>query len=238
MFGPRIANIQARWALAAITGRTTWPRTLRVPTELRNRLCNDLGWPCLWIEAKTSAIALFEKCRNDNHAFAHTRLCAEQPYASGGWLAAANRLTTQHNLPAWAPEPDSPATALKHSLSRHRREVIKPALLAASGSMPENPSLPWAWIAIHAGGILPQSAFELWWQIRSLGQPYPPVACPWCQPAVALTREHLQTMCAHYAYHCWTLGILPAEAFSYPAHPDWFKATLRATHAVAVDLGR
>ena len=40
-----------------------------------------------------------------------------------------------------------------------------------------------------------------------------PAACPWCQPAVALTREHLQTTCASYAYHCWTLGILPAEVF-------------------------
>ena len=57
---------------------------------------------------------------------------------------------------------------------------------------------------------------------------------------VALTREHLQTTCASYAYHCWTLGILPAEVFFlfYPAHPDWFTATLRAMLAVAADPGR
>ena len=97
--GPRMVNIQARWALTSIACRTTWPHTLRVPSELHNRLCNDLGWPCLCIEAKTSAIALFEKRRNDNQAFTHTRLSTEQPYASGGWLAAANQLAAVHTKP-------------------------------------------------------------------------------------------------------------------------------------------
>ena len=148
------------------------------------------------------------------------------------------QLITQNNLPSWSPEADCTASAYNHSLSRHRREGIRPALLAASGSISESPSSPGAWIAIHAGGTFLQSAFELLWQIRLLGQPYPAAACPWCQSAVALTREHLQTTCASYAYHCWTLGILPAEAFFYPAHPDWFTATLRAMHAVAADLSR
>ena len=148
------------------------------------------------------------------------------------------QLFTQNHLPSWSPEPDCTASAYSHFLSRHRREGIRPALLAASGSISEIPTSPGAWIAIHAGGTFLQSAFELLWQIRLLGQPYPAAARPWCQPAVALTREHLQTACPFFDYHRWTPGIFPAEAFLFPANPDWFTATLRTAHAVAADIGR
>ena len=41
-------------------------------------------------------------------------------------------------------------------------------------------------------------------------------------------KEHLQTVCDTHAYHCWTNGVLPAEAFKYPVQPEWFAAVLRA----------
>jgi hypothetical protein len=47
-----LVNIQVCWALAAITGRCTWPRTLKIPSPLRRRLCSNLGWECLWTAAK------------------------------------------------------------------------------------------------------------------------------------------------------------------------------------------
>ena len=53
--GARVVSIQARWALAALTGRSTWPRTLRIPTALRRQACADLGWPCLWAVTKVAA---------------------------------------------------------------------------------------------------------------------------------------------------------------------------------------
>ena len=66
--GARLVNIQARWALTAITGRTTWPHTFKVPTELRKQLVADLGWKCLWTSCKSMALALYAKLSADSEA--------------------------------------------------------------------------------------------------------------------------------------------------------------------------
>ena len=50
--GTRLVSIQAKWALAAITGRSAWPRVTRVPLVVRQQLCADLGWACLWVNAR------------------------------------------------------------------------------------------------------------------------------------------------------------------------------------------
>ena len=152
--------------------------------------------------------------------------------AAGGWLAAAHRLHRQHRLEPWLPESDLGAAALKRSLARHRRDIIKPAIMSRSDSPQADPPLPWAWLAINAGSAFTQAAFELWWQLRILGQPFPATHCPWCDPVSPLTKEHLQDDCGTFAYHCWLHGVLPTEAFMYPPQRDWFAAALGATHAL------
>ena len=72
--GARVVNIQARWALAAATGRTTWAHNLKVPAAIRRQLCSDLGWRCLWTTSKVSAITLFMKTLNDSPEFAHSHM--------------------------------------------------------------------------------------------------------------------------------------------------------------------
>ena len=222
--GVRLINLQARWALAAITGRTTWPRTLRVPSQLRKRICSDLGWPCLWSQAKISAITLHQKCKQDCQVFAHARLCAATHMAPGGWLSAAQRLTHQHNISDWEP-PHSTVRAQKRSLQRYRKETVTPALMAKS-LPPDSPSLPWAWIAMNAGHSFSHQAFEHWLQIRLLGQPFPARTCPWCQPAVPMTETHLHLRCATFSYRCFMAGILPTDAFSFPQTAEKFCAAV------------
>lgn len=212
--------------MAAVTGRTTWPRTLRIPAQLRRKLCADLGWSCLWHIAKVSAITLFEKCRQDHPAFAHAQLCNDPACAPGGWIASARRLVTQLRLPPWLPDPNCSANARKRSLHRHRIDLVTPAVFATSPPH-ATPSLPWAWIALQAGVAFSQNAFTLWWQIRVLGQPYPARSCPWCEPAAPLTATHMHFSCATFAMRCWAAGILPAEAFGYPADEERFTAVLR-----------
>lgn len=82
-----------------------------------------------------------------------------------------------------------------------------------------------------AGDTYPQEAFELWWQLRVLGQPYPLMLCPWCEPRPELTSTHLRTECA-FATACWIRGIQPEEAFLYPSGPAWFQAALLAVHEI------
>ncbi len=43
--GARIVSIQARWALAAVTGRTTWPRKLYIPIALLRQACAGVAMP-------------------------------------------------------------------------------------------------------------------------------------------------------------------------------------------------
>ena len=230
--GVRITNIQARWGLAAITGRTTWPRTLRVPLAIRRQLCADLGWECLWTNCKASALAMYMKYRSDSTAFAHTRMCNEARPAIGGWIAAAKRLQQTSKIPMWQPVAGSSLSASKRSLAHHRRRIILPAIRAALQSAPINPPLPWLWLASLAGDAFPQKAFELWWQLRVLGQPYPPMLCPWCEPRPELTSTHLRTECSTFATACWIRGIQPEEAFLYPSGPAWFQAALLAVHEI------
>ena len=91
---------------------------------------------------------------------------------------------------------------------------------------PQGPPLPWAWIAEHAGISFSQLAFELWLQIRLLGQPYLARHCPWCQPGVPLTAPHLHLSCSTFTYRCFMAGILPAEAFHYPPDAAWMCAAV------------
>ena len=43
---------------AVFTGRTTCARTDIISRDMRRRLCEDMGWQCLWVTAKISAITL------------------------------------------------------------------------------------------------------------------------------------------------------------------------------------
>merc|ERR1712110_657881 len=86
--------------------------------------------------------------------------------------------------------------------------------------------LPWAWIAANGGSTFPQCAFDLWWQLRALGVPYPRWTCPWCGPRDDCTRVHLETECASFAGRCWCSGIRPEEAFCFPVDDEWFIAVL------------
>ena len=99
-------------------------------------------------------------------------------------------------------------------------------------SAPINPPLPWLWLASLAGDAYSQEAFELWWQLHVLGQPYPPMLCPWCDPRPELSSTHLRTECSTFATACWIRGIQPEEAFLYPSGPAWFQAALLAVHEI------
>jgi hypothetical protein len=226
--GLRITNMQSRWALAAITGRASWPKTLRVPRDIRQILFADLGWRCLWTAAKSAAVTLYEKCRCDESCFAHTRLCNEVSlHAKGGWFASARRIQSLLRIPPWCPDDPVTAVARKASLAKYRREIIGPIVSTTSPSASGNPPLPWAWLALRVGHDFPADAVELWWQVRALGQPYPKRACPLCTDSSAFTRTHLERDCMPFAEWCWTSGVRPEEVFSYPTSEEWFQAVLQ-----------
>jgi hypothetical protein len=90
-----------------------------------------------------------------------------------------------------------------------------------------NPPLPWAWLAFRAGWDFSTRAFELWWQVRALGQPHPKDCCPWCEGNKTLTRAHLERECFTFAERCWILGLRPEESFGYPVDEGWFRVVLR-----------
>jgi hypothetical protein len=235
--GARLVNIQARWALTAITGRTTWPRAVKVPTALRQQLCADLGWECLWLSCKAGALAMFMKLHSDSDAFAHTRLCHTSYPAAGGWVAAARRLQQALKIPMWEAIAGASISSNKRALAHYRRTVILPAVRAAAGFVPSNPPLPWLWVASAAAAAhFPQSAFELWWQLRVLGKASPPKLCPWCSNAQPLTSSHLRLECCTFASLCWTRGIRPEEAFLYPASPQWFTEAILAANEILCAL--
>ena len=180
-----------------------------------------------------SALTLLMKCRNDDHIFAHARLCAEPPFAPGGWLASVQRLAVQLRIPPWDPPPDITAAEQKRHLQKYRKDVIAPAVLANTPPA-ATPALPWAWLAVNAGSTFSQAAADLWLQFRILGQPYPARHCPWCQPTVPLTSTHLQMRCSTFALRCFMAGITPAEAFEYPHDASWLSAAIRTVEPIAM----
>ena len=120
---------QARWALAAVTGRTTWPHTLKMRKETRRRLCDDMGWQDLWDLAQIEAIMLLNRCMNDSQHLAHSKL-ANDPAGSapGGWIrgthALMNRLGIHRNrVPVEASAKER--LALNKS---YRKKVVRPAV--------------------------------------------------------------------------------------------------------------
>ena len=106
-------------------------------------------------------------------------------------------------------------------------------MLAAAGSAPPNPALPWAWIALYADTAFPMAGFSNWWQLRVLGKTFPSRHCPWCFPATTLTSNHLKVSCPTFAEKCWINGIMPEAAFLYPTDPAWFAAVLNITFELA-----
>ena len=141
-------------------------------------------------------------------------------------MASTQCLLGRLRIPPWSCEPSMSAAAAKRSLRTYRRTVVQPAVSAALGSAPVNPPLPWLWLAMHEGGLFTRSSFETWWQVRTLGQPYPPDTCPWCEGRKPLTSSHLQYSCTTFAVRCWTRGIQPEAAFLYPPNDDWLLAAL------------
>ena len=146
---------KARWGLAAITGRTTWPRTLRVPLAIRRQLCADLGWECLWTNCKAPALAMYTKYRSDSTAFAHTRMCTEACPAIGGWIAAAKRLQQTSKIPMWQPVAGSSLSASKRSLAHHHRRIILPAIRAALQFRTHQPTIAMAMACISSSRCVP-----------------------------------------------------------------------------------
>ena len=141
-------------------------------------------------------------------------------------MQAVRRLAQIHEVPPWGPSADATQCALKRSLRRYRREEVLPRLLAAGTGDVTKPPLPWAWIAAHAGRAFSQPSFELWWQLRALGKPYPSCSCPWCSSGIVLDQSHLQEQCPQFAQGCWCAGIRPEEAFCYPCTAQWFVGVL------------
>ena len=129
-----------------------------------------------------------------------------------------------------------------------RRRIVSVRIKTVSGASPSQdypashpsgiavcthqPTIAMAMACISSWRCFPQKAFELWWQLRVLGQPYPPMLCPWCEPRPELTSTHLRTECSTFATACWIRGIQPEEAFLYPSGPAWFQAALLAVHEI------
>ena len=121
------------------------------------------------------------------------------------------------------------AAAAKRSLKSYRCSVVLPAVAADLGSAPGNPPLPWVWLAMHEGSLFTKASFETWWHIRTLGQPYPPDTCPWCEGRLPLTSTHLLSSCTTFAVRCWARGIQPENAFLYPQDDARLCAVLQIT---------
>ncbi len=230
--GARLVSSQARWAMTAATGRTVWPRCFRVPIAVRQSLCADLGWTCLWVTARVAAVMLFVRCRADPAAFQHARLAREtELLAPGGWMWCTQRL--MDNLHIEHPVLPVAREARKAVLRRFKQRTVLPAVLRASrGGLWRQPPLPWAWLAARADQDFPQAAFELWWQIRALKSSHPKQRCPWC-PGSDVTLDHLRLSCGKFAECCWIRGVRPEEAFGYPVNESVFRACLLASAALA-----
>ena len=181
----------------------------------------------MWSKMRASAISLFCSCEADDTRFAHARLSLDvQGHAAGGCMAAVCKLRRDLKLPSWTTAAPLGSTARKRSLAKYRREVVLPTLaLTCDGATNLGP-LPWGWIAAHGGSAFPREAFELWWQLRTLGTPHPRWRCPWCGPDVACTRSHLEAGCISFAARCWSSGIRPEEAFRFPPSDKWFTGVL------------
>ena len=147
-------------------------------------------------------------------------------------MAAARNLFTRLSIPPWKPENAMSTETAKRSLKRYRTETVTPAVMSLSGT-PPNPPLPWAWIVLNADTAFPAPGFDSWWQLRVTGQTYPTTVCPWCNPTTALTANHLRVSCPPFAMRCWTVGVRPEEAFSYPPDDSWFVAILHIFGEIA-----
>ena len=147
-------------------------------------------------------------------------------------MAAVYKLRRDLKIRTWTPTAPIGSAARKRSLAKYRREVALPAVTAMASDDANLGPLPWAWIAAHGGIAFPRVAFNLWWQLRTIGAPHPRWCCPWCVPHVACTRPHLVTECVSFAARCWLGGVRPEEAFCFPADDKWFTAILLITAAL------
>ena len=140
-------------------------------------------------------------------------------------MASVARLKRSLGIPNWQPGLVSTAAEIKASLRRYRREIVTPAVVAAAG-VPENPPLPWLWIA----SMIPSNyrpVFEAWWQLRILAQLHPPRNCPWCE-GVPATVDHLTLECSRWSEVCFYNQVVPAEVFQFPRDSTNFQAKLQA----------
>ena len=223
--GLRVTAIQARCALAAVTGQVTWPKTLRMPGDLRRRISEDLGWQCWWTLARASAIMLLYACESDHKDFAHSRLCANgEDLAPGSWAHSVAVLRRAVAADGWKPTQPRGSTARKLEMATFRKTRVLPAFASKFNTYG---ALPWPWIAANGDVSFPRRAFEIWWQLRVLGATHPRRSCPWC-PRSRCTSQHLEYGCETFAMQCWIRGVRPEEAFAFPPDPDWFVAALRA----------
>ena len=148
-------------------------------------------------------------------------------------MAAICKLRRDLQLPPWVASGPVGSASRKGSLRRYRREVILPTLSSPTTLVENLGPLPWAWIAAHGDSAFPRCGFDLWWQLRTIGAPYPRWDCPWCGPDTPCTRVHLVTECVSFAARCWCTGVQPEVCFEYPADAESFTALLRITGALS-----
>ena len=233
--GARLVTTQARWALSAVTGRTTWPHTLKMRKEVRKRLCGDMGWQDLWDLAQIEAIMLLNRCMNDGPHLAHSKLANDQAgSAPGGWIRGTHALMCRLKIPR-NPVPLGSSTKEKQALNKaYRRKVVQPAV--EKGKKKARP-LPWTWLARHVDWQFSQEGFSTWWQLRTISKVHGHADCPYCKDTT-LTKEHAMKKCDKFAELCWTRGIRPEEAFENIEDPGWLCSTLNAASEMAVALGK
>ena len=126
----------------------------------------------------------------------------------------------------------------ERSLATYRREVVVAGLIAQSEAMKivRAGPLPWGWLAANGGQTSTTAAFGRWWQLRTLGNTFPTMSCPWCHLATRCSREHLRHSCPTFEERCWTRRVQPEEAFNFPSDDQWLVATLTAIAPLAAAI--
>ena len=154
-------------------------------------------------------------------------------FAGGGWFKAVETLRCKLQIPMWEPDANTKISELKRSLQRYRREVVTPAVVAEAGP-PPNASLPWLWLATRAFPRLVK-AFEVWWQIRILGQTFPATMCPWCD-TTPMTQLHLCNECRHMALICQGWRTHAKKLLDFPSDALSFELALEVCNELASSL--
>ena len=109
----------------------------------------DLGWQSLWATSVTAAIALLQKMRADDPAFAHAKWASQCNPPQGTWVQQVSALQSRFHIPhICLPHAHHvlPKTHLKTFFTNYRKMVVNLAVLVGL-KLPLRPqALPWGWI--------------------------------------------------------------------------------------------